>query len=558
MLRFLFLLALPCLLAAENRWIKFTSGPFQVFTDAGTHAGRETMVRLEEFRHAVGEVVGAEDVETPQPVRILLFRDAHGWTTPEPIAGGRDCHGIVLEEKAAISPAVYSALARLFLDASTNRMPPGFERGLIQFFSTFESQGVRITVGAPPGEGPPGPDLDWALVHLLVVDPQYAGRIKVLLYNLRNGVDEDACFRNAFGKSAAEVKAQAQQHLAMGNFQTGTISGRPLADRDFPERPVSDADARLARADLLAGTSSASEYQALLRDDVKVPEAQEGLGLLALGDHHDDDARRHFAAAMGAGSTSARCYIEYARLEPDPEKATQALLKAAGINPKLDEPFALLAARDTDPRKRLEHWKAAAERNPRNPAYWKELAECYLADHNYAEAAKAWTHGEQAATDPAERQRMRQARLAIEQQRLDYEEAAKRRQAEDDARETEKLKQQALAHVHEIEARYSDGTPKSSGAPVPWWDGPRPSGKVRGTLRQVECLGSKARLTVQSDDHKTVRLLVADPSKVSIAGRGEQTFSCGKQAPRPVSIEYIPKVDARLGTVGEVATIEFQ
>ena len=98
---------------------------------------------------------------------------------------------------------------------------------------------------------------------------------------------------------------------------------------------------------------------------------------------------------------SARCHIEYARLESDPEKATQALLKAAGINPKLDEPFVLMAQRDTDPRKRLAHWKAATERNPRNPAWWQALAEAYLAEHNYGEAAKAWKEAEQAATDPA-------------------------------------------------------------------------------------------------------------------------------------------------------------
>jgi len=558
MRRLLFFLALPCLLAAEDRWIKFTSGPFEVFTDAGTRAGRETLVRLEEFRHAVGQIVGEQDLQTPQPVRVLLFKNTKEWVQPGPVSAGRDRYAIVLEEKAAISPAVYGELTRLFLNANTSRMPSGFERGLIEFFSTFESQGVHITVGAPPAGAPYGPDLDWARVHLLIVDPQYYGRVHVLLYNLRHGADEDTCFRNAFGKSEAEVEAQAKQHFAAGNFPTGTIPGRPLAEKDFPERSVSDADARLARADLLVGAQSAVEYQALLRDRVKVAEAEEGLGLLALRDHHGDDARRHFAAAMEAGSTSAGCYIEYARLEPDNEKAAQALLKAAGINPKLDEPFALLAARDTDPPKRLAHWKAAAERNPRNPAYWKALAECYLADHNYGEAAKAWTEGEQAAADPAERERMRQARLAIERQRADYEEAERRRQAEEEARETEKLKQEALARVHQLETQSSDAAPKSSDAPVPWWEGPKPSGKVRGTLRQVDCLGSEARLTVEGDGHKTVRLLVADSSKVAIAGHSEQTLGCGKQPPRAVSIEYFPKVNTRLGTTGEVATIEFQ
>jgi hypothetical protein len=558
MRRIAILFALPLVLAAEDRWIKFTSGPYEVYTDAAARAGRETMVRFEEFRHAVGEIVGEQDLQTPQPVRILLFKNARGWTTPEPVAQGRDCYAIILEEKASIPPALYTALARLFLNSNTNRMPASFEHGLLEFFSTFDSKGVHITVGAPP----PHPDLDWARIHLLVVDPQYYGRIKVLLYNLRQGVDEDTAFRNAIGKSAAEIEAQAKQHLAAGDFQTGTISGRPMAptDQDLPERPVSDANARLARADVLAGAQSQAVYRSLLNDNVKAAEAQEGLGLLALRAHNNAEALGHFAAAIQAGSSSARCYIEYARLEPDNQKATQALLKAAGINPKLDEPFALLAERDTDPQKRLAHWKAAAERNPRNPAYWKALAECYLAAHDYSGAANAWTQGEQAATDPAERARMRQSRLAIEQQRLDYEAAEKQREAEEQARETEKLKQDALAHVHQLEAKYSGGSAgsSSSSAPVPWWQGPKPSGKIHGVLRQVDCLGKQARLTVEGDDHKTVRLLVADPSSIAISGGGEQGFTCGKQAPRTVTIEYFPKANARTATAGEVATIQFQ
>jgi hypothetical protein len=433
-------------------------------------------------------------------------------------------------------------------------MPPAFEHGLAEFFTTFEVSGIHITVGAPP----PRPDLDFARVHLLVVDPEYFGKLRVLLYNLRKGVDQDPAYRNAFGKPAAEVEAQAKRHLAEGNFSTTSLSSRPMTERDFPEKPISDADARLARADVLAGTQSAAEYQSLLHDGVKVAEAEEGLGLLALASHRTDEARRHFAASMEASSASARCYIEYAKLEPDDAKAMQALLRAAGINPKLDEPFALMARRDTDPQKRLAHWKAAAERNPRDPACWQALAECYLADHNYAEAAKAWKEGEQAAIDPVQREHLRLARMAIEQQRLDYEEAERKRRAEEEARAIEKLKNEARAELHAAENKYNGGTPKPSDKAVPWWDGPNPAGKLAGTLKRVDCLGSQARLVVEGANHQTVKLLVTDPRKVAINGRGELTLGCGAQKPRRVAIEYFPKPNARFGTAGEVATIEFQ
>src|SRR4051794_7296089 len=470
MRRLILLSLLPAILSADDHWIKFTSGPFEVLTDAGPHAGRETMVRFLEFRHAVGQIIGDPELQAPLPVRILVFKNSRGWTSTAPISEGRASYNIILADKSTPSPAIFTELTRLFLHSNTAQMPPAFERGLLSFFSTTAINGIQITVGAPP----PQPDADWARIHLLVVSPEYFGKVRVLLANLRRGVDEEPAYRNAFGKSRAEVETAAKHHLAAGNFNTTSLNSRPLAERDFPERPVSDADAKLARGDLLAGKESTAEYQALLKDKVKIAEAEEGLGLIALHDGARDEARQHFALPMHAGTPSARAYIEYAKLEPDSQKATQALLKPAGINPKLDEPFALMAARDTDAQKRLAHWKAAAERNPRNATYWESLANAYLADHNYSDAAKAWKQGEQAATDPAVRDRMRAARTSIEQQRLDYEAAEKQRAANEEARDLERLKAQARAEVRALEAKANRGAAKSDAPVVPWWDGPKP------------------------------------------------------------------------------------
>ena len=553
MRRLLLLVSLPWILAADDHWVKFTRGPFEVMSDAGPKPAREAMVRFEQFRHSLGQIVGETDLEAPLPIRVLILKNPKGWTTSAPLTEGRDRYAIVLGEKSVVSPELYSDLTRLFLK-STTQMPVAFERGLTSFFSTFEVNGIRITAGKPPAK----PDLDWARIHLMVCDPEYYGKIRVLLYNLRHGVAEDPAYRNAFAKSAVDVEAAAKKHFAAGNFQTTNLPSRPMSEADFPERQVSAAEATLARADLLMGAASAAEYQKLLAGHDKVAEAEEGLGLLALRENRADDARRNFANATEAGSTSARCFIEYAKLEPDNAKAEQALLKAAGINPKLDEPFALLAQRDTDPRKRQMHWKAAAERAPRNPAYWKALAETYLADRNYTEAAKAWRSGEQAATDPAERERMRQARMLIEQQRLDYEEAEKRREAEEKAREIEKLKTEARAELRKAEAKYSE-SPTAGDKAVPWWDGPKPDGRISGTLKQVDCLPKQqARVTIEDTAHKLIKLLIADPGKVVYAGNGEVSLGCGVQKPRKVAIEYFKKTDARLATVGEVATIDFQ
>ena len=79
------ILLLPCLAAADDRWVRFTAGPFEVLTDAGARAGRETLVRFEQLRHAIGQIVGEQNLETPVPVRILVFRNARGWTSTAPL-----------------------------------------------------------------------------------------------------------------------------------------------------------------------------------------------------------------------------------------------------------------------------------------------------------------------------------------------------------------------------------------------------------------------------------------------------------------------------------------
>ena len=161
-----------------------------------------------------GYVVGDQDLTTPQPVRVLIFDNPKGWTLPAGLAEGRECWGIGLTEKQEISPEVYRALTRLFLQTNTRRMPVAVEHGLIEFFASVQVSGIRITSGPPPAT----PDLDWARIHLLVTDQQYSGKVRVLLSNLRNGVPEDVSYRNAFGKSAAEIEAAAKAHLAAGSF----------------------------------------------------------------------------------------------------------------------------------------------------------------------------------------------------------------------------------------------------------------------------------------------------------------------------------------------------
>ena len=555
MVRLLLLGLLPWMGLAGQHWVRFTSGPIEVFSAAGSKEGRETLVRFEEFRHALGEVLGEKDLQMPLTVRVLLYKSGAPQMR-EPVTRGRDQYNVVLTADRPAPNEVFAGLTQLFLDTTSARMPAPIEHGLVELFSTIQVSGIRITLGEPPLH----PDIDWARVHLLAVEPEYYGNLRVLTYNLRKGVDEGAAFRNAFGKTPQEIEMQAQLHLAAGHFQVTSISPLPMSPTDFPERQVEAAQGQLAVADLLMGEASRVAYRELIAQKEHVAEAWEGLGLMALRDKRNDEARQDFASAMEAGIKSPESYMEYARLEPDREKAKAALERAVKLNPKLAEPYFLIAQRQTELSKRIQYLKMSAKLDPRNLAYWQALAEAFLEDHDYPEAAQAWGSAEQAAATPEDRERMHRERMEVEAKRLEWEDMEKKRKAEEEAREIDRLKQQARERLHAAEVRANQGqTPAAPGEKVvPWWDGPQPTGIARGVLKQVDCLGKRLRLVVLSDDRKTVRLLVEDPGQVAIMGAAELKLSCGVQKPGHVKIGYFPKTNAKLATQGEVATIEFQ
>jgi len=554
-MRRLFLLGLiPLTALAGEHWIRFTSGPIEVLSSAGSKDGRETLVKFEEYRHALGQVLGENDLQMPLPVRIMLFKSGAP-RMAEPVTRGRAQYNIVLTAGQPIPSEVLARLTQVFLDTTSARMPQRIEHGLVELFSTIQVSGIKITLGEPPLH----PDMDWARVHLLAVDPEYYGNLHVLTYNLRKGVDEDAAFRNAFGKSPEQIENQAQLYLAAGHFQVASISPLPMSPLDFPERPMDAAAAQLAEADLLTG-SSREAYHELIAQKEHVAEAWEGLGMLDLRGKDNDEARRDFAAAMEAGAKSPECYLEYARLEPDNAKAVAALLKAIKINPKLGEPHFLMAQREGDPAKRIQDLELAAKLDPRNVTYWQTLAETCLDQHEYQKAAQAWRSAGQAATTPGDRARFARLLSEVEEHRLDWEDAERKRKAEEEARETERLKQQARAELHALEAKANQGQPALAPGQkvVPWWDGPQPSASASGILKRVDCLGKRLRLTVEGEDGKMVKLLIADPGQVAVLGADNRlSLSCGVQKPRQVKIGYFPKTDAKLATRGEVATIEF-
>jgi len=560
-MRRIFLLALiPCLAFAENHWVQYRTGPFEVYSDGNAKVARETLGWFDQLRWVLGYMLGNQDLQTSRPVRILLLKNAQereGYPYIPPILEGRDRWNILLASGTPVPRQVIRDCTRLFLENNTGRMPAGIENGITELLSMIRVNGTHVTLGEPP---PPNErSRDWARMHLFTTDPDYYAKLRILLYNLQKGADEDPAYLNAFGKSRAAMEKELDQHIAAGKFQTAEVDAKPLSvERDYKEQPLLSKEVRLAQADLLVGEPSRREYRALIQENEYVAAAYEGLGLMALRDKQSDEARRDFLESTNADKPSARSYVEYARLEPDNTKALASLEKALKLNPKLAEAYTLIGRRQTEGVKKIQYLEKAAQLAPREALRWEELAKACLDEKAFEKAAQAWHNAEQAATTPEDRERFSAARVAIDQQRLDWEEAERKREAEESARETLKLKAQALAELREAEAKANAGRGPAPEKVEKWWEGPKPDGRASGNLTRVDCVGRQLRLVIETEDHKLTRLLVRDPSNFAILGGGDQKLACGAQKPRQVTVEYFAKRNAQLTTVGEVATIQFQ
>src|SRR5947209_1582740 len=241
-IRLLFLIAVPVLLTADEKWVTIRSGPFQVFSSMGERAAREQMEQLEQFRHGLGVVLGKQNIHLVWPVRIVVSKSLKSGT-PGALPLARDAY-------IGVAGQNWKTLARLLIEQNTQRLPKEIEDGIVALFSTVQITGARITIGAPV---PPSERTrDWARMHLLTVDPAYGGRARVMISNLEQGSELDSAYKNAFEKTKPQIEKQVDEYLAAGLFGIANVSGRPLNPaRDLHVEQADADEAKLVIADFL-------------------------------------------------------------------------------------------------------------------------------------------------------------------------------------------------------------------------------------------------------------------------------------------------------------------
>jgi hypothetical protein len=229
--------------------------------------------------------------------------------------------------------------------------------------------------------------------------------------------------------------------------------------------------------------------------------------------------------------------------------------KAAALNPRWPEAKYQLALRTADPMEKIKLLREAAALAQREARYWRALAEAETAQGMFKEAALSWTAAERASETEAERAAVRQARLALDESRLNQQEEERRQKKLTEEAELNRLKNEAVGRIRLAEAKARDASGGALEAkPEIWWEETRKLVAQAGTLARVDCVQRKQYLVLQ-ESGKTYRFAIA--KDLSVLNVESFNVTCGVIAqPARVTVFYEAKPVAG-GVLGEAVRIEF-
>jgi hypothetical protein len=549
----------------QSRWIKARLGPFEAISDDGRRPATQALNQFAQFSFALGTAMGQPELRLDPPLRIIVYRNQQELAAQCSFAAdapglrqGRDRLMACTTPEGRLPAAMLRELTRVMLENNFSRMPAPIEKAIETFFSTIQATGVHVTWGEPP----PAAERtrEWALLHRILTQQDLSGRAKIYLHNLAAGMDRVAASRNAFGEEGATFDADSERYFAAGVFHSATAPNRPLdPDRDFNTTALTSDEGQLMRADLLNSASPAI-YQGLIKAGKQLAESYEGMAMLALRADNVAKAGQFIDAAREAGTKNFVVLTAYAAREPDTEKSVAILKEALTADPKYALAHWVYGEKLKEPARRMGEWKLATELAPRQYEWMAQYAALCVEQKQFAEAGRAWSSAAQSAPTEALRDEYLAAREQIESQRLEAEDAERRRIAEEKAREIERLKAEARSEVARIEARASaNPLSKEEAAKVVDFADTSDAPVLAGTLTRVECTGTRLRLTVKDTAGKTQALLVPDTRDFEIK-RGE-TLVCGAQAKPPrVKISYLPAkgVAQKDAVLGQAISLELE
>jgi tetratricopeptide (TPR) repeat protein len=567
--------------AADPPWIKMKSPNFELYTTAGESSGQSVLVQFERVRSYFQQAL-ARPPKNPLPIRIVLFKSEKEFAPYKPNESGiafyqpgRDADLIVMYAGGPDLIAIHEYV-HVLISHTGDKIPVWLNEGLADLYSTIEQTGKQVIIGRPPDyrmqllRSVNWVPLDqvlrvdhdsahynekekaglfyaesWMLVHMLMLTPEFRPKFGELVEKLASGTSSIEALEQTYGLPIAKLHTRLEMYARRSDLAGGLAN---IKIDPGTEKPVIAAatpfETGMLLADVLAvGSKRRAQaklaYEKLAAANPTAPEPSEALGYLAWREDKTEEARKYFAQAIKAGTKNTKILLEHAKLQRAAGDADYAatLNYLTAIAPDHTEAWMMLATERYSKRLWVQALAALLQVKKVTPEQAGPLFRMLAHSH-------AMANQKPQAIEAAERLRA----------------LAKTPAEIDDAERLLRFTRQPDT-LSEPAVQVEEKTPELEEAEeVDFLPPKQPTVSAKGKFIQLECLGAEAKVILLSGTTR-LEFLIADPTSIDIKGADGAAavdLQCGQQKQQEISIEYVPKADAKQGTIGVVRVLEFR
>jgi tetratricopeptide (TPR) repeat protein len=350
--------------AAKDKWIAVRTPHLNIVGSAGEGATRKVAEQLERFVDGLGAFAGTQ-IAADVPVTVVAFKNDAAYRPFRPRQNGRtldvvgyfqradDEHLIALslETGAHGEPfrVIFHEYAHALMARSSVLWPLWLQEGMAEFYSAFQADGRRFTLGDWIREHPPlltaqrllpirelfavdlnsptyrGSNQDifyaqsWLLTHYFMAGD--GGRRRASLDQFVNGLSAgqsvERSFADAFRTDEITLQDELKRYLAAGRYIGASLAlQRPAPRVTSAVRVLSDAEAEVSQGSLLMRVGRGDEADAYFARaralDPKAPRLEESEGFLALSRARYAEAAEHLRQAIAQDPQNPLAHYYYA------------------------------------------------------------------------------------------------------------------------------------------------------------------------------------------------------------------------------------------------------
>ncbi|HEX6127387.1 MAG TPA: tetratricopeptide repeat protein [Pyrinomonadaceae bacterium] len=252
----------------------------------------------------------------------------------------------------------------------------------------------------------------WAMIHYLIFTGKAESLDKFLSLTMANKPPQQA-FREAFATDYLTMEKELRKYVGQSSFkyQSLTFKNKLTFDTEMKVAPLTEADSNAYLGDLLYHVNRYDDAEPFLRTALSLkPDssiANTSLGMVKIRQRKYDEAKSFLEKAIAQDQQNHLAFFRYAellsregqdefgyvsRIEASTASRIREMLKRAiALNPAFTESYELLAFVSLVNNEHLDEaaelLKKALKYQPGNARYAMRIAEIYLRQEKYKEAA---------------------------------------------------------------------------------------------------------------------------------------------------------------------------